>query len=189
MPTSTWHPGTSARGKRQDSPEWHHFCALRACSDECQRHQTEAGSSASAARMCSSAAVLGQNETATLWAAESKLSRTGSQHVGTQQQRSEQQDGAEPDLLDGLVQEGFEGCDADVPYMCCDAPTPLHKFDIVEVVLHSTKVGKAKGCECCIPPPVNVLPPLDDLSSTGRYGWHGVKCSHQQAAACWTASG
>ena len=85
-----------------------------------------------------------------------------------------QQDEVQPDLLDELVQEGFEGCNADVPQLCCDASTPLHKFDIVEVVLHPSEVGKAKGSECRIPPPVDVLPPLNDLSSIGRSGWHGV---------------
>ena len=124
------------------------------------------------ASMRSPAEVLWQSEAASLCAATSTPSRTSLQQAGIWQHGSKQQDRAGPDLLDGLVQEGFEGCNADVPQLCCDASTPLHKFDVVEVVLHSSEVGKAKGCECRIPPPVNVLPPLDDLSSIDRYGWH-----------------
>lgn len=65
--------------------------------------------------------------------------------------------------LYGLVHEGFQWCNASVSNLSCEAAAPLHKLDIVQVVLNAPQVGKSKGDKSSMTCPIEVFLLLNDL--------------------------
>ena len=65
--------------------------------------------------------------------------------------------------LYGLVHEGLQWCNASMPNLSCDAAAPLHKLDIVQVVLNTSQVGKSKRHKSSMTCPIEVFLLLNDL--------------------------
>ena len=66
-------------------------------------------------------------------------------------------------LLYSLIHENLEGCHAYMPNLRGDATAPLHKLDIVQVILHASKVTKAKADKSGMSGPVHLLFPFHNL--------------------------
>ncbi len=81
--------------------------------------------------------------------------------------------------LYSLVHEGFQWRCSGMSNLSCDATTPLHKLDIVQVVLHAPRLRKAKAGESCVSCPINVLLLFNNLQKVGQ-SWLAT-CEHAAA--------